>query len=905
MSNHSPSLRAQIITRRTYNRPKNAAGTEYESWEETVERVQGHQRWLWERQLGRPLFGEEESELAELKKYMMRREVMTSGRTLWLGGTAIAQRREASQFNCSFLEIENVYDLVDAQWLLLQGCGVGAKPKPGVLNGFMTPISEIDIIRSTRTDKDGYEVNNERFNKKTKTWTIVVGDTAEAWAKAIGKIIAGKFPAEKLVIDLSQIRPAGERLSGYGWICSGDEQLAVAIRGITTIMNNRAGELLTRADIHDIVNWMGTILSSRRSAEIILCDYEDEDAENFALFKDKYWEANPQRAQSNNTVVFNHKPEKTEIAKMFELMVAAGGSEPGFLNAVAAKKRAPWFRGTNPCLVGDTLVPVVGEGLVRIRDLDGRDDVNIIDGNGDVVAVPFRRTGDEAEIWEVGLSDGSVYRVTANHDFVLADGTKRAARDLTNEVLKRSKIDGRFGTVASDVDVVVGTDNVPDAVLRGTRNQVMEYVFLYTERYANTVGVHSQVPVVYFESRKRGFLEDFQVLLNLIDVGSDIIDAATGDKSILKIHDAVRFQALIHGETVEPEDVEDIHVRWVRKTDHIEPVYCCTVPTTASFDLGTIHSGNCGEILLGNRSFCNLVDLDLGKFNGREQELYRAVWVAARANYRQTCVNLNDGMLQRSWHELNEYLRLSGVGMTGIVKWEYQSNPGSWEILRELAHMGANSMADELGTPRAKAVTTCKPSGSLSKIMDTTEGIHKPLGRYIFNNVVFSKHDALVQKMEVAGYRIMEHPFDTTSVLVTLPVAYEDVEFDEVERDGEVLYVNLESAVDQLERYKMVMTNYVDHNASITVSYDSSEVPAIVDWIDTNWDDYVGVSFIFRNDPSKTAADLGYLYLPQEVVTKSVYDAYLNSLRELVIDDANSFEDYSDNTCAGGACPVR
>ena len=32
-----------------------------------------------------------------------------------------------------------------------------------------------------------------------------------------------------------------------------------------------------------------------------------------------------------------------------------------------------------------------------------------------------------------------------------------------------------------------------------------------------------------------------------------------------------------------------------------------------------------------------------------------------------------------------------------------------------------------------------KSHNTLSKIMDTTEGVHKPLGRYIFNNVNFSK----------------------------------------------------------------------------------------------------------------------------------------------------------------------
>jgi ribonucleoside-triphosphate reductase len=117
--------------------------------------------------------------------------------------------------------------------------------------------------------------------------------------------------------------------------------------------------------------------------------------------------------------------------------------------------------------------------------------------------------------------------------------------------------------------------------------------------------------------------------------------------------------------------------------------------------------------------------------------------------------------------------------------------------------------------------------------------------------------------------------------------------------------VNLESAVDQLERYKMLMESYCDQNVSSTISYSPEEVDDVVDWLHANWDYYVGVSFIYRNDPTKTAADLGYLYLPQEVVTKEVYDEYAGRLGTIDIDAANSLEEILDQECAGGACPVR
>ena len=461
------STRAQVITRRTYNRPTNDSGTQFETWEETVARVIDHQQWLWERAVDRDLDDNEYAELYDLEQLMLDRKVSMSGRTLWLGGTTVAQTREASQFNCSFTNVETVYDIVDVLWLLLQGCGVGFKPVVGTLNGFSKPIKNIRVVRSQRTDKGGNEHNVETWCSATKTWTIQVGDSAEAWAKSIGKLVAGKYPAETLILDFTQLRPAGERLKGYGWISSGDSAISTAYVAIANILNGRADSLLTRMDIMDIVNWLGTILSSRRSAEIALFDYGQPEWEEFAIAKKDWWlHNNAHRQQSNNSLVFRTKPEYHELANIFQIMQDAGGSEPGFINAEEALRRAPWFMGCNPCV----------------------------------------------------------------------------------------------------------------------------------------------------------------------------------------------------------------------------------------------------EILLGNKSFCNLTETDIGKFKGNTAGLHEAIRLAARANYRQTCVELQDGILQESWHLNNYFLRLCGVGLTGIAK-RPDMKGYDFEYLKRTATSAAIGMADELGLPRPKNVTCVKPSG--------------------------------------------------------------------------------------------------------------------------------------------------------------------------------------------------
>lgn len=988
------SVRAQIIERRTYLRPLDDSGTLFETSEEAIQRQLRHQRWLWERAQRRVLSREQEAELEELGDLFRHREAALAGRTRWLGGTPTAQRREASQFNCAFKEVRIVHDVVDVFWLLLQGCGVGFRPMPGALNGFMQPIEDIEVVRSKRVDKGGYETNREYFNPATGEWRITVGDSAEAWGKAIGKIVAGKYRANKLVLDLSQIRPAGSRLAGYGWLCSGDEMLARAFPTIAEIMNKRAGQLLNRLDIMDIINLLGTVLSSRRSAQICLVPFLEDEWEDFSLAKkDHFTAGRPWRSQSNNSVLFFERPTVVELEDMFDLILEGGGSEPGLYNAMTAIKRAPYFRGTNPCLAGGTLIPTA-EGLRRVETLT---EAVIRDGNGERVPVRFRMTNPSAQVVEVETSDGAVYTVTPNHDFVLADGYKiRAANLSPGDELKLADPAGMFGThhdpeqayldawliadgtwandrkgsklylygakqqYARELEVVGGvsfsaSDNqdrmvavyskrlpinkthIPDYVLAGDQDTALAFIRGYTESDGH-VGHTEKGWMVQYASVYRPFLQELQALLRLFGVYSTISlmkgagkkmmpDGRGGSKEYecrdcfrLTVSNPLQLFTFLYPERVKrgPYKVKrSIFVVDVRSVAGEVPVYCCSVPTTASFDLATIHSGNCGEILLGDMSFCNLVEYDVGKFNGRMADLVRCVYLLARANYRQTCVDLRDGVLQEGWHQLNEFLRLCGVGPTGVTKWEFADVPEAWQRLRLTAREGADSMADELGLPRAKLVTTVKPSGTSSKTMgdshhgETPEGVHKPLGRYIFNNVGFHKVDPMIDALRAAGYYIFDNPYDPTGVLVRLPVQYHGIAFDKVTRtlgDGREVEVevNLESALDQLRRYKLLMDHYVDHNCSITVSYSPEEVPAIVKWIHEYWDSYCGVSFLLRNDPSKRAEDLGYPYLPQEVVDAATWWDYVLTLQPVNLDgtDADVTINPGDE-CSTGACPVR
>jgi ribonucleoside-triphosphate reductase len=157
----------------------------------------------------------------------------------------------------------------------------------------------------------------------------------------------------------------------------------------------------------------------------------------------------------------------------------------------------------------------------------------------------------------------------------------------------------------------------------------------------------------------------------------------------------------------------------------------------------------------------------------------------------------------------------------------------------------------------------------------------------------------------------MEKPFETESVIVKFPVKYENLPFTRkvvTRKNGQVeeVEINEESAISQLEWYRMLQETWCEQNVSNTISYDPSEVPEIIDWLLEHWDTYVGVSFLFRNDPTKNAQDLGYAYLPQEVVTKESYDEYVAQLSPVDYSGIEATDDVpEDAACATGACPVR
>lgn len=953
------SARAEVVYARTYSRP---VGDTFETWEETIDRVINHQEWLWQRAKGHKLNERERAELDELKHLLLQRRAMVAGRTLWLGGTELVRRRESSMFNCSHVCITSASDIVDAFWLLLQGCGVGFTPRPGTLNGFSRPIPSITVINSTRSDKGGKEFNEELYDAETRTWTIRIGDSGVSWAKAIGKLVAGKRSASKLVLDFSEVRPAGGRLAGYGWISQGDVAFSKALLAIAHILNKQAGQMLSAIDILDIMNHLGTALSTRRSAEIALYPADGIEAHAFASAKKDYWTVGKDhRAQSNNSLVYYSKPPLIKVQLALDLMLDCGGSEPGLINAAEALRRAPYFKGVNPCVTGDTLI-LTKQGYVPIRNVIGSD-IEIWNGEVWSSVKPFS-TGVN-KVVRVNLSDGSSIDCTEYHEFILKEHRVPACDLVNGDVLKKFDM-----PVISFGETHIG-DAYSQGFYAGDGNEDWSFSWLYKPKYickprlignfstdrADTWGrmkwTHNQMPYPKFyvpvnanldyrlnwlaglmdadgtvtrdkngnglqlTSINRDFLCQIRLMLTTMGVCAKICKGApaglrlmpdgkggsrnyqcqesyrlvignTDTKSLLDL--GAKFERLVlHDEAPQRDARQFVRVVSVEPIGEAE-TFCFTDKHSHRGTFNGIVTGQCAEILLPDKGFCNLVTVDVAKFKEDWAGMLRAVQLIARANYRQTQVNLNDEILQNAWHENNEFLRLCGVSLTGIAM-RPDLTPYHLKSLRNAAIAGAYSMAEQLDSQLPKNITTIKPEGTLSKLMDTTEGIHDPLGEFIFNNINFSALDPIVSRLEEAGYETRCNPADESGVIVKFPIRYKGIQ------------KGPRTAIQQLERYRLYMDNYVDQNASITVSYDEWELKDIAQWLHDNWDSYVGVSFIKRHDPTKSAEDLGYKYLPQEVVDEATWTKYNANLRPLK--NLTSTSEIIDADCQNGVCPVR
>ena len=271
----------------------------------------------------------------EIRDAIFNRNIMPSMRAVMTAGSAL-DRDNVAGYNCSFLPVDSLRSFDEAMYILMCGTGVGFS------------------VESVYVDK--LPAVNEHF-EKTDT-TIVVEDSKAGWAKALRELLALLWQGQIPTWDVSQVRPAGARLKTFGGRASGPEPLVNLFEFCITTVKHAAGRRLRSVEAHDIMCKIGEVVvvgGVRRSAMISLSNIND--IEMAQAKSGNWWEANTQRALSNNSVAYSRKPDMEQFIAEWKSLYDSKSGERGIYNVAAAQAQAAKYGrrdpdihyGTNPC----------------------------------------------------------------------------------------------------------------------------------------------------------------------------------------------------------------------------------------------------------------------------------------------------------------------------------------------------------------------------------------------------------------------------------------------------------------------------------------------------------------------------------------------------------------------------
>lgn len=298
-----------------------------------------------------------EEERTLLNDAIFNLEVVPSMRLLMCAGEAV-ERDNICAYNCAYLAINSKRAFSEALYILMNGTGVG----------FSCERQEISKLPAIPEELK--EVED----------TIVVGDSKLGWAKAYRKLLSSLWEGDVPKVDYSGVRPAGARLRTFGGRASGPEPLRRLFNYVVDTFKRATGRKLTSIEVHDILCLTGEVVvvgGVRRSALISLSNLTDRrmrEAKTGA-----WWEDNPQRALSNNSVVYTEIPDAEAFMEEWLSLVKSKSGERGIFNRLAARTQAAKFGrrdlardyGCNPCseiILRDKQFCNLSEVIVRPGD---------------------------------------------------------------------------------------------------------------------------------------------------------------------------------------------------------------------------------------------------------------------------------------------------------------------------------------------------------------------------------------------------------------------------------------------------------------------------------------------------------------------------------------------------------
>ncbi|HEY9631409.1 MAG TPA: ribonucleoside-triphosphate reductase, adenosylcobalamin-dependent [Coleofasciculaceae cyanobacterium] len=348
---------------RTYSRRGEKAANVRETWEEVCDRTL---RGVVE-------LGNLTPQEAALVERMQRQlKSLPSGRWLWVGGTEWIDKPEnfSGSYNCTSTNVVDWRAFGLMMDLAMMGCGTGAVLEPKY-------IDQLPVIRNVMTVTVANAIGTAAPEVRQDTTevsfvgnqvTIQVGDSRRGWVKSYQTLLElstdNRFSGEvQVLIDLSQVRPAGERLKGFGGVAN-PVRLPQLYERCARILNQVVGRKLNAIECCLLIDEAAACVVAgniRRSAGMRQFDSEDQTA---TTAKDNLWQQDaegnwridPERdvlRMANHTRVFHHKPTLQECTDAVRKQFYSGEGAIQWAGEAIARSNGDLL--TNPALKSDFL----------------------------------------------------------------------------------------------------------------------------------------------------------------------------------------------------------------------------------------------------------------------------------------------------------------------------------------------------------------------------------------------------------------------------------------------------------------------------------------------------------------------------------------------------------------------
>lgn len=312
-----------------------------------------------------------------------------------------------------------------------------------------------------------------------------------------------------------------------------------------------------------------------------------------------------------------------------------------------------------------------------------------------------------------------------------------------------------------------------------------------------------------------------------------------------------------------------------------------------AYEFGT---NPCGEIILRSMGFCNLSEVVLRPSDTIERVTEKVKLATIIGTLQSTLTNFR--FLRKAWKTNAEEERLLGVSLTGILDHPELGEPACARTLlpelRKVAIETNAKYADMLGIARSAAITTVKPSGTVSQLVNSSSGIHPRYSRYYIRRVQQDNKDPVTTLLKEAGVPNEIVSYNSSQSVFEFPM----------QSPPEARLRDHVSALRQLELYQTYRDHWCEHNPSTTIYYRDGDFLDVAQWVWKNFEKVGGVSFL-------PASDHAYAQAPYEEISAEEYERRLSKmpkidwerLRELEKEDQTT--PHAEPACAGGACEIN